>query len=294
VYLQDTIKIGEKVSIVGSGRVDYVPYLRNVVGSPRGSIVIKPTDRQAIRISGSTAFRTPSFLESYLSLPIQLSLPGVQFGSATKREDIPNFTLQPEQVTSAEVGYLNQMSDYFEVDLAAYYNRVTNLIELTVARQETLSDKAAGLGGFDPVTGRYTAAFGGWDNSADVYNVFGGEVGVRVYPVEGLDLFANYAINYTLQQHALPGTPDDQRTSHHKVNAGVQLATLSGIVYQQFPLPAYTLLNGRLGWRFYKDRIEVSATVFNALAGVFAPPPQMHPFGNQIGRRIMGFVSYSM
>ncbi len=174
------------------------------------------------------------------------------------------------------------------------------------------------MGGYDPVTGHYAAAFGGWDNSGDVYNVFGGEAGIHVYPVEGLDLFANYAINYTLQQHAIPGTPDDQRTSHHKVNAGVQLrtkigfngeisfyyqssqvwseqvASLSGIAYQQFPLPAYTLLNGRLGWRFYKDRIELSSTVFNALAGVFSPPPQMHPFGNQIGRNVMGFFSYTL
>ena len=170
-------------------------------------------------------------------------------------------------------------------------------------------------------------AFGGWDNSPEVYNVFGGEVQAHVYPTDGLDLFANYALNLSYQQHAIPGTPDDQRTSRHKVNAGVQLrtkigfngeitfyyqspqvwneqiATLSGIVYQQFPLPAYTLLNGRLGWRFYKDKIEISATVFNALGGIGvdhpagtpAPiGPQMHPFGNQIGRRFMGFFSYSL
>ncbi len=195
---------------------------------------------------------------------------------------------------------------------------MTNLIELSpTSGDETLSSKAAGQArGFNPATGQYTAGFGGWDNSGDVYNVFGGEVGGRVYPVDGLDIFANYALNLTDQQHAIPGTPDDQRTSHHKVNLGVQLrtkigfngeisfyyqssqvwneqvATLTGIVYQQFPLPAYTLLNGRLGWRFFKDRIEVSATVFNALAGVFSPPPQQHPFGNEIGRRTMGFFSY--
>jgi iron complex outermembrane receptor protein len=317
-YLQDSIKIADKVIVVGSGRVDYVPYLHRIVGSPRGSVVFKPTDRQAIRVSGSTAFRTPSFLEAYLHIPVQLSLPGVQIVSTTTREDIPNFTLQPEQVTSAEVGYLNQQSDFFEVDVAAYYNRVTNLIELTPVRTQTLADKAAGLGGFDPVTGQFNAGFGGWDNSGDVFNVVGGEIGVRAYPVEGLDLFANYALNWSFQQHATTGIPDDQRTSHHKINAGVQLrtkigfngevtfyyqssqlwneqiATLAGIVYQQFPLPAYTLLNGRLGWRFYKDRIEISAAVFNALAGVGAPPPQMHPFGNQIGRRFMGFFSYSL
>jgi outer membrane receptor protein involved in Fe transport len=139
-----------------------------------------------------------------------------------------------------------------------------------------------------------------------------------MYPVEGLDLFANYALNATVYSHLVPGTPEDQRTSHHKVNLGVQLrtkigfngevtfyyqssqvwseqvATATGIVYQQFPLPAYTMLNARLGWRFYKDHIEISASVFNALAGIGAPPPQEHPFGNQIGRRFMGFFSYSL
>jgi len=317
-YVQDTVKIGDKVNVVVSGRADYVPYLQRLIGSPRASVVIKPTDRQAIRLSGSTAFRTPSFLESYTDLPFQLSLPGVQVISATKREDIPNFILQPEQITSAEVGYLNQQNELFEFELTAYYNRVTNLIELSAVRNETLAAKAAGLGGFDPSTGQYTAGFGGWDNSGDVYNVFGGELSGRLYPVDGLDIFANYALNLTNQQHLIPGTPDDQRTSHHKINLGVQLrtkigfngevsfyyqssqvwneqvATLTGIVYQQFPLPAYTLLNGRLGWRFYKDRIEVSATVFNALAGVFGPPAQQHPFGNEVGRRTMGFFSYSL
>jgi outer membrane receptor for ferrienterochelin and colicin len=317
-YVQDTIKIGEKVNLVGSGRVDYVPYLKRLVGSPRGSLVFKPTERQAFRISGSTAFRTPSFLEAYLDLPVQLTLPGVGIISATKNLDNPAFVLQPEQVTSAEVGYLNQQSDYFDFEINAYYNRVTNLIQLAPVLNATLANKAAGTGGFDPVSGTYIAGFGGWDNSGDVYNVFGGEIGAHVYPTEGLDIFANYAINYTAQQIVEVGELPDQRTSHHKVNLGVQLrtkigfngeitfyyqssevwseqvATLTGIVYQQFPLPGYTLLNGRVGWRFFHDKIEVSTTVFNALAGLFGPPPQQHPFGNQIGRRVMGFLSYSL
>ena len=327
-YVQDTIKIGSKISIVASGRADYVPYLRRLVGSPRGSLVIKPTDRQALRFSGSTAFRTPSFLESYLALPIQLQLPGVELTSASKREDIKDFILQPEQITSAEASYLNQQSDLFEFELTAYYNRVSNLIELAVNRNVTLAEKAAGLGGFDTTTGRYNASYGGWNNSKDVYNVVGGELSLRTYPVEGLDLFANYAINYTQQQHPAASTElDDQRTSHHKVNFGVQLrtklgingeitfhyqspqvwneqiATTTGIFYKQFPLPAYTLLNARVGYRFLKDKAEISAVVYNALAEVAAIGDndashglgqQMHPFGNRIGRRLMGFFSYSL
>jgi iron complex outermembrane receptor protein len=151
--------------------------------------------------------------------------------------------------------------------------------------------------------------------------VVGGEIGGRVYPIEGLDIFGNYAINYSSQSRPDGcNVPEDNRTSRHKLNLGVQVrspigldgevtfhyqsaqswgeqvATLSGIEYRIFDLPGYTLLNARLGYRFYKNRAEVSATVFNALAGVGTggEPPQHHPFGNRVGRRFMGFFSYSL
>jgi len=322
LYLQDSISVGKKFTFVASGRLDYVPYLTRVIPSPRASVIIKPTDRQAIRVSGSTAFRTPSFLESYLDLPLQLTLPGVQLVSSSRREDDPLSKTQPEQITTVEGSYLNQQNEYFEFELTAYYNRVTNLVALAPNRNVSLSGKAAGLGGLDPATGLYTVSHGGWVNQCDIHHVGGGEIGGRVYPVEGLDIFANYALNLSTQQ--LPEgctTPEDKRTSAHKLNVGVQVrtkagingeisfhyqsaqvwgeqvATATGIVDQQFPLAAYTLLNARLGYRFFHDRAEVSGTVFNALAGVGTDDgeaPQQHPFGNRIDRRFMGFFSYSL
>ncbi len=56
-------------------------------------------------------------------------------------------------------------------------------------------------------------------------------------------------------------------------------------------------MNARIGYRFFHDRAEISGTVFNALAGVGTDDgaaPQQHPFGNRIGRRFMGFFSYSL
>jgi iron complex outermembrane receptor protein len=321
IFLQDTLRLGRAVQIVVSGRADYVPYLQNVVLSPRGSLIIKPTDRQSIRVSGSSAFRNPTFLESYLDLPIQAQMPGVELVSASKRQEDPNFRLQPERIITAEASYLNQMSDLFEFELTAYYNRISNLIVLAPARPRTLANRADGIGGFNPATGRYTVGFGGWENRCDTYNVFGGEVGTRVYPIEGLDLFANYALNLSSQE--LPAgcnLPEDRRTSRHKINAGVQLrtkpgidgeitvnyqtaqtwteqvATSQGVEYQQFDLPGYLLLNGRLGWRFplVSTTGEVSIAVFNALAGLMSEEPQMHPFGNRVGRRVMAFFSHTL
>lgn len=319
VYLQDSLHFGKRVTFVGSGRLDYVPYEKRLIPSPRGALIVKPTNKQAIRLSGASAFRSPTFLEAYLQLPVQLVLPGAEIQTSSRREDDPSFILQPEQIIQAELSYLNQESDYFELELNAYYSRVTDLVELAVNRNLTLSNTLAGLGGLDTSTGQYTVAFGGWSNQCDTIHVGGGELGVRVYPTEGLDLFANYALNYEAQQKPSGcDVPKDERTSKHKVNAGVQVrtklgingeitfsyqspqvwneqvATLQGIVYEQFPLPAYTLLNGRVGYRFYKDRAELSAVVYNALADAFGPPAQQHPFGNQVGRRVMGFVSYSL
>ncbi|WP_437670914.1 TonB-dependent receptor domain-containing protein [Sorangium sp. So ce131] len=319
VFLQDSMRLGERFTIVASGRLDYVPYLERLIPSPRGSFIFKPTPRQAIRVSGSTAFRSPTALEAYVDLPIQLALPGVELLSTTRAPVRSDFILDPEQIITAEASYLNQQSDYFEFEVTAYYNRVSNLIVLAEPQPTTLSQRAEGLGGLNPETGRYTSGFGGFENQCDVYHVVGGELGGRLYPVEGLDLFANYALNLSEQQR--PGgcsALEDKRTSQHKVNAGVQVRTPIGVDgeitfhYQSaqqwaeqvpagtviatniYPLPAYTLLNARLGYRFLKDRAEISATVFNALDGLGEQPLQMHPFGNHIGRRFMGFFRYSL
>ena len=108
---------------------------------------------------------------------------------------------------------------------------------------------------------------------------------------------------------------NDSRTSAHKLNTGVQLRTKIGIdgsvdfhfvspetwaeqvtevaqqriAYQSFQIPAYTLLNARLGYRFLKsDRAELSVVGFNIL-GV---EQREHPFGQLIGRRVMGIFTY--
>ena len=321
VFAQDVLSFAEHYSIVASGRVDYVPALETVVPSGRGSFIIKPGEskRQAIRASVGTAFRTPTFLEAYLDIPIQLSLQGLDLQSSSERADDPNFRLGAENILAAELGYLNQLSDDFQFEVAGYYHRITDQILLAIPRTLTLSNLADGIAPINPETGHYVAGFGGWTNVCSIDHVFGGEVGGHFYGVEGLDLFANYAINYGMQE--LPegcAVTGDQKTSHHKVNVGAQVrtpfglegevtfhyqtpqvwgeqvATLEGIELQLFDLPAYHLLNGRVGYSFFDRRATVAVTVFNALAGAFEEAPQMHPFGNRIGRRFMGFISYEL
>jgi iron complex outermembrane receptor protein len=316
---QDAVKLGRYLGLVANGRVDYDPYLERFIGSPHGTVLVHPTKRSTIRGIVGTAFRTPNFLEEYLNLSQQLP----DAGAAFVQSPIPANTsqrVQPERVFSTEVGYLNQDSDFFTIDTALFYNRVSQLTQLEPVHAVTVSSIQEGQAAPSPVTGLYPALVGGFDNQCQAYNVYGAELGARVYPTEGLDVYANYTFNDIVQDNSgcsaaqLALLVADSRTSEHKFNVGVQVRTKPGIdgsvdfhyvspqtwaeqvteiqqqriAYQQFQVDAYTLLNARLGYRFFKDRAEISAVGFNIL-GV---EHREHPFGQLIGRRVMGMFAY--
>jgi iron complex outermembrane receptor protein len=330
VYAHDEVKLGDSgFGIVGDYRLDYVPYLAKFVQSPRGTVLFHPTKQSTIRGTVATAFRTPTFLESYLNIPVQLPLAGGSLVSQGTRADNPSYKVQPEQNLSAELGYLNQESDYFVLDSAFFYNRASNLIQLAPNRAITVADVANGIGLYDPSTGLYPLFLGGFDNQCQIYNVYGAEVGIRAFPVEGLDVYANYTLDLVNQDNAkctadqLATIVKDERTSAHKVNAGVQLRTKPGvdgsvdfhyvspqtwaeqvvniaaqrIEYEAFHLQPYTLINARLGYRFLRrssasqampGQADVSVMAFNLLGFEH----REHPFGQLIGRRVMGMFSY--
>ena len=319
LFLHDAFKIVDPLSLVADYRLDWVPYLERFQQSPRGAVLVHPSKQSTIRASVATAFRKPTFLESYLSLPIQLPVTGTaQFSEGVRREE-PGFILNAERILSAELGYLNQESDLFVIDGTVYYNRVSDLIQLASNRPLTVGDIAR-AGAQDPATGLFPVGLGGWENQCQAYNVYGGEAGIRTFPVEGLDVYANYTFNKLQQDNSgctseeLLRVVSDQRTSLHKVNAGVQLRTTPGfdgsidfhyvspqvwaeqvtnlvrqqIDQQAFALSAYTLLDARLGYRFFSNQAEVSVMGSNLLD----IKHREHPFGQLVGRRMMAMAMY--
>jgi outer membrane receptor for ferrienterochelin and colicin len=317
LFLHDEVKLGERFAIVGDYRADYVPYLSRIVQSPRGSVLVHPSKRSTIRAIVGTAFRTPTFLESYIGNFIQLPIAG---GGENTPAVHPK--LEPEQIFTTELGYLNSESDYFTFDSALFYNHVTNLIDIRNVVPITIGDFATGqvAPGVDPSTGYYPLFFGGFENQCQQYNVIGAELGARVFPVEGLDVFANYTLMDVAEDQSRCSQEQknlivaDSRTSAHKVNAGVQLRSKSGvdgevdfhyvseqdwaeqvidvqqqrIVYQSFHLDPYALLNARVGYRFLHNHAEVSVVGFNVLD----TQHREHPAGQLIGRQVMGFLTY--
>jgi outer membrane receptor for ferrienterochelin and colicin len=319
LFLHDELTIAKPLSIVADYRIDWVPYLERFQQSPRGAVLLHPTQQSTVRASVATAFRKPTFLESYLRLPLQLPITGSGQFSEGVRSDDPRFIVNAERILSAEVGYLNQESDVFTFDTAAYFNRVSSLIQLAGNRPLTVADFPT-AGRQDLATGLFPAGFGGWENQCQAYNVYGAEAGVRTFPTEGLDVYGNYTLNLVQQdnsgctQEQLSRTVADQRTSQHKINAGVQLRTKANIdgsidfhfvsdqvwaeqvtnfVRQQIEqqpltLKGYTLLNARVGYRFLANQADVAVSGFNLLG----LDHREHPFGQLLGRRVMLLFTY--
>jgi iron complex outermembrane receptor protein len=317
VFLHDEIKIGPRFAIVGDYRADYVPYLQRVVQSPRGSVLVHPSPKSTVRAIVATAFRTPNFLESYIGLPVQLPVSGGVLDAPKVQAQV-----QPEQIFTTELGYLNSESDFFTFDSAFFYNHADNLIEVRPNTPLAPGDSSNPneVTGLLQSSGAYNLFSGGFENQCQTYNVFGSELGVRTFPVEGLDFYANYTLmkvaqnddGCSVEQKAL--LANDARTSAHKVNAGVQVRTKAGIdgeidfhyvspedwaeqvtnvqkqqiEYQSFHLDAYTLVNARIGYRFYRNKMEVSGVAFNLLDDKH----REHPFGQIVDRRLMGFFTY--
>lgn len=319
LFVHDELKVGSALAFVADYRIDWVPYLERFQQSPRGAILVHPSKQSTVRASVSSAFRKPTFLEAYLSLPIQLPVTGAaQISEGVRRED-RNYIVNAERILSAEVGYLNQESEYFVLDASVFYNRISSLIQLSGNRPVTVGDFGS-IGGQDPNTGLYPVGLGGWENQCQAYNVYGGEAGVRTFPIEGLDIYANYTLNAQQQDNSGCSAEEssrivsDQRTSMHKVNTGIQLRTKPGfdgsidfhyvaaqvwaeqvtdfvrqqISQQAFKVSDYTLLDARVGYRFLSNQAEIGVSAFNLLD----VQHRQHPFGQLIGRRVMALASY--
>ena len=193
------------LAVVGDYRADYVPYLERIVQSPRGSVLFHPTKQSTIRGIVGTAFRTPTS-SSRTSSPARSSRsPARTLASQAQRSDQPGF----KRPARADLHDGARVPELGERLLHARHARSSTTTSTTSSSSRPTAPITVGdLGnpqradGLNPQTGSYPLFLGGFENQCQTYNVYGAELGVRVFPVEGLDVYANYTLMDVEQDNA--------------------------------------------------------------------------------------------
>lgn len=308
-FIQDEYHPIKPLGIVASYRIDRHPLLDNgnpgYAQSPRISLVYRLFENHALRASFATAFRQPTFLESYMN--IRTPVPGVNGASVLTQG---NRALRPERLFSFEVGYRGEVPQAgLTIDLAGYWNIVNDLIVLSAV------NPVAPAEAFDPSSQSYLLGRSLFSNDPQTYTARGGELGLTWNALKGLDLRASTAIQSIVANNAAPGAvcgPCTQAPTV-KVNAGFMYrspvnldlsadfsfvsssiwverepsaADPTQIANLQNPLAAYTVINARVAYRLFDDRVTVAV-----VGSQLGPNHQEHPFGNDVNRRVFATLS---
>lgn len=259
---EDEFRLSDKIRLIAGGRYDHHP-LGEGHFSSRGTVLYTPAADQTVRVSVAQAFRNPTLLESYL----QSATPTPPFTLI----GVGNPDLKPEGVTSYEVGYRTTLTQRVTVGLNLFYNEYSDLIINTRV--------------FAPPD-----IIIGFANGMDARGV-GGEPDLDILVTGWLSLFANYSYQQITDKDDNPITASVNEqdrvrrdTPRHKVNVGTRMTfsggwsgslsaswvdaterlitDLAGNEYLA-TVDSYTVVNGRIGYSYWKERAEASLSVFN-------------------------------
>ena len=316
-FVQEEYRPITSLTLLGSYRIDYHPLLDNgkpgYAQSPRVSLLWQPVESQALRVSFGTAFREPTFLESYMD--IRTPVPGVNGASVLTNGAR---TLRPERMLAFEVGWRGELARLgLEYDLALYWNVVDDLIALTAVN--TVPAEQA----YDPISQSYLLGQSVFRNDPVTYTARGGELGFKWSIINGLDLRLSTAIQNIASSttgvcgpcsqaptvkvfggvwYQIPLTGSTRLgTSTTNLELSVDASYTSSTTWverepsAQDPtqisnvsnaLGGYVVLNARVGYRLLKDRLTIAV-----VGSQLGPSHAEHPFGNLVNRRVFATIT---
>lgn len=308
-FIQDEWKIIEPLRIVASYRIDRHPLLDNgnpgYAQSPRLTAIWFPAEGHAIRASAATAFREPTFLESYTS--VRVPLPGVNGASALT---VGNQSLRPEKLIAFEVGYRGDAPRLgLEWDIALYQNSIKDLIGLSAISRLPVGQS------FDQQTQTFLVGRTIFQNELATYTARGIELGTKYSPLDGFDLRLATAYQQVVASIAADSGacgPCSQAPrfklyggASYRASPGIDIGVDAAfststtwierepstsdptrIQVAPYGLPAYTIVNAKVSYRVVPNRVSVSLVGTN-----LGPSHLEHPFGNLIERRVFAVLS---
>lgn len=274
LFIDNEILLGDIAQLRLGGRYDWHPITGSLF-SPRGAAVLTPDRDHVLRLSAGTAYRNPTFLESYLDLEVDgFIVEGQELVFDTAGTTYPfalpatfelhgNRDLEPTVQRSAELSYSGRFLHKVDADLTAYIQYLTGLYTIETTPQS-----------WDTVTSRIRVTQD--RKMGDDAFGFGGETALRTRMTDWLELSGGYS--YQRHWHIEDDTLWTlQRASPaHKVNLGARL-TWRGLWLgldclwrdhtrwewsdESVALPAYWLVNAGAG--YHRDAMSVSAAVFD-------------------------------
>ena len=138
VYVQDEMFLSDKFRWQLGGRLDHFDVLKDVVFSPRTTVMFKPKENQTIRASYNKAYRAPSLTNNFLDVTIlnQLDLGALSPALAGRTYTFPvkavgNTNLGRHSLDAYEIGYSGVIANRASVSAAWYYNSMVDEIYFT-------------------------------------------------------------------------------------------------------------------------------------------------------------------
>lgn len=292
-YVQDEWRATKALTVVAGARYDLDTFI-NPTFSPRGALLYKLAENHTLRLSGSVAYRPPTMFETNSDSRSSVFIPVPPPGTTRAGALIGSGNLSPEKIVSYELGYQGWFFKHrIQLRTDLFFNHISDLIART-----PVSPTARGFVN---------------NGTADIHGL---EAGIEFLVTSWLSGFANYTYEQIGQTISIPdlrrGAPS------HKINAGLRGDWANGLSaealvhyvsdasypvsgsFVQFAAPPfrgpgppdthvgqYTLVNIRVAYRFWRDRAEVAASVFNALNDRHIE----HPLGDTIGSRAMGWLT---
>jgi outer membrane receptor protein involved in Fe transport len=313
VYAQDEIFLSKYFRWSLGARVDRFDYLNDFVFSPRTAFLIKPTERQTVRLSYNRAYRAPSvinnWLQTVIARPVDLRALG---GSATYPlpvNIVGNPDLTEQSLDAFEIGYSGILPNRAIVSAAFYVNKVKNEILFTEdpAGQYTAANPPANWP-LPPAFINFIYAAGRTLPGRFTYENFGRstqkgfELGINSPINDYLNVFSNYTYQATpdpkdfdLSELNIP--PKNRFNAglafdHARYLGNFSVGFTDSAFWQDVLDAAYhgttksfTVVNAGFGVKWgEKDRITTSIKAIN----LGNQDVQQHVFGDITKRQIVG------
>lgn len=243
-YVQATKRFfADRLKLIGSIRVDKNQNY-DVQFSPRFSAVISQNNH-TFRFSAQTAFRSPTLQNQFILLdlgPITLKGNLDGFDNLYTLESVDTFRatydstfqirpelleavtldpIQPEQVTTLEVGYRLIHNKVLYLDIAAYYNWYTDFIG-DVRVVEPDAGQAGEESGEDAVLTESFTVLQIATNANETVRTYGFSVGMSYYFGKGVTYKANYTYSDINTDDVTNDVIPGFNTPKHKFNMGLE------------------------------------------------------------------------